>query len=157
MAKKLSDTFDKELVKKLASLLDETGLTEIEYEYENSKIRVVRSQSNSIETINNQSPIELKIPTGGGANTNPNGMVEADRDPGTVTAPMVGIVYTSSDPDSKPFVQIGDKVVENQTILLIEAMKVFNQIKAPKSGKVVQLLVDNGSPVEFGEPLLIIG
>ena len=157
MAKKLSDTFDKNLVKELASLLDETGLTEIEYGNEDSKIRVVRSHFNSDETLNTPSPINLQAPKGGMPNPVPDSLLGDERDPGTVTAPMVGMVYTSSDPDSKPFVQIGDKVAKNQIILLIEAMKVFNQIKAPRSGKVIQILVDNGSPVEFGEPLIIIG
>ena len=69
---------------------------------------------------------------------------------------MVGVVFTSSDPDSPPFVKPGDEVTEGQTLLLIEAMKVFNPITAPKSGRVTEILVANGAPVEFGEPLLIL-
>ncbi|HEC14773.1 MAG TPA: acetyl-CoA carboxylase biotin carboxyl carrier protein, partial [Rhodospirillales bacterium] len=76
--------------------------------------------------------------------------------PGVVVSPMVGMAYTSPDPDTPPYVKVGDQVSEGDTLLLIEAMKVFNPIKAPRAGKVTRILIDTGTPVEFGEPLLII-
>lgn len=141
---------DEDLVRKLANLLEETGLTEIEYGTEDWHLRVARGTS----------------PSTGGTGANPAAAAEtagaaetAERvadHPGVVTAPMVGVVYTAPEPDEPPFVNVGDTVAEGQTLLLIEAMKVFNPITAPRAGKVARILIGSGTPVEFGEPLLII-
>ena len=93
-------------------------------------------------------PAAASAPTDGGDDLSSH--------PGVVPSPMVGVVYTSPDPDTPVYVKVGDQVAEGDTILLIEAMKVFNPIRAPKAGKVTRILVNGGSPVEFGEPLMII-
>ena len=140
---------DEKLVRKLASLMDETGLTEIEYGVEGRNIRVSKTSSNT-SIASNVAPIELASV----------GMAPLEEDtashPGVVKSPMVGVAYTSSDPDTPAFIKIGDNVPKGQTLLLIEAMKVFNPILAPKTGRVTQILITSGSPVEFGEPLVII-
>lgn len=143
---------DSALVRKLAKLLDETGLNEIEYGTADWHLRVAKGSPAHVAP-----PAPAAAPAAmaaGGATRAPG--EDLTTHPGAVTSPMVGIVFTQADPDSPPFVQIGDEVEEGQTVLLIEAMKVFNPIKAPRAGRVTRLLVDNGSPVEYGEPLLII-
>ena len=135
---------DEKLIRKLASLMDETGLTEIEYGFEGANIRISK-MSNYAGAASTAAPADL-IP------------IEVDEasHPGVVKSPMVGIAYTSSEPDIPAFIKVGDNVSEGQTLLLIEAMKVFNPILAPISGRVTQILIISGSPVEFGEPLVII-
>ena len=153
MANKLTRDIDEELVRKLAQLLEETGLTEIEYGLDDWHIRVSSATRKVPYTI--PAPYAVQPTVSGDASPAPK---ESD-DVGlsnTVTSPMVGVVFTSSDPQIPPFVKIGDQVLEGQTLLLIEAMKVFNPIVALKAGKVTQILVVNGTPVEFGEPLLTI-
>jgi len=149
MAKKTD--IDEDLVRKLAGLLDETGLTEIEYSVDGFSIRVA---SNTQIVAAAPAPVAQVAAA-------PAPLPASDSDaiashPGAVTSPMVGVAYTSSDPDSPPFVKVGDQVSQGQTVCLVEAMKVFNPITAPKAGKVTQVLIDNGSPVEFGAPLIII-
>jgi acetyl-CoA carboxylase biotin carboxyl carrier protein len=150
MAKSPKPQVDEALIRKLAELLDETGLTEIEFGTGDSRIRVAKSSHFRVDSNDARQPVA--------AAAAPEPTAEpADADhPGTVTSPMVGVVYTSSDPDTPAFVKVGDEVSEGQTLLLIEAMKVFNPITAPAAGKVTKILVGNGSPVEFGEPLVII-
>ena len=148
MAKKTD--IDENLVRKLAGLLDETGLTEIEYSVDGFSIRV----ASNVSVVASAAPA---APVTAAPIAPP--AVDSDdlaSHPGAVTSPMVGVAYTSSDPDSPPFVKVGDQVSQGQTVCLIEAMKVFNPITAPKAGKVTQVLIDNGSPVEFGAPLVII-
>ncbi|MCH6589530.1 MAG: acetyl-CoA carboxylase biotin carboxyl carrier protein subunit [Alphaproteobacteria bacterium] len=142
---------DEDLVRKLANLLDETGLTEIEYGTKDWHLRVARGTSPSTGGTG-ATPAAAAAETAGAAE--PAERV-ADH-PGVVTAPMVGVIYTAPEPDEPPFVKVGDTVAEGQTLLLIEAMKVFNPITAPRAGKVVRILIGSGTPVEFGEPLLII-
>ncbi len=148
MAKKTD--IDENLIRTLAGLLDETGLSEIEYGKDGLNIRVAKN--GTVITASPPTPITpvaaTVAPTDGGE--------DMASHPGAVTSPMVGVAYTSSDPDSPPFVKVGDQVSVGQTLLLIEAMKVFNPITATKAGKVVQVLVENGGPVEFGAPLMII-
>jgi acetyl-CoA carboxylase biotin carboxyl carrier protein len=140
---------DEKIVRKLASLMDETGLTEIEYGVEGTNIRVSKTSSHLV-TATSVTPADLMPVV-----TAP---VEASvaTHPGVVKSPMVGVAYTSSDPDTPAFIKVGDNVSEGQTLLLIEAMKVFNPIIATKAGRVTQILIISGSPVEFGEPLVII-
>jgi len=143
---------DAELVRQLADLLEETGLSEIEFGRDEWHIRVSRAGSSSVMQM------APSLAAARAVETADNGDAPDDpaSHPGAVCSPMVGVVYTSSDPDTPPFVKVGDQVSEGDTLLLVEAMKVFNPIRAPKSGKVSRILISNGSPVEFGEALLIV-
>ncbi|MCH7832433.1 MAG: acetyl-CoA carboxylase biotin carboxyl carrier protein [Proteobacteria bacterium] len=152
MAKSPKNEIDEELVKNLTRLLEENNLTEIEYGRDGWHIRVGRGGGVTVSESRRES---LDADDSPGAAPGPDASSAADN-PNAVTSPMVGVVFTSSDPDSPPFVKPGDEVTEGQTLLLIEAMKVFNPITAPKSGRVTEILVANGAPVEFGEPLLIL-
>ncbi|NQV44574.1 MAG: acetyl-CoA carboxylase biotin carboxyl carrier protein [Rhodospirillales bacterium] len=143
---------DMELVRQLAELLDETGLSEIEYGRDEWHIRVSRGgTATSIQMTAPGPGAVLAAP--GAAATDPD---DLSAHPSAVCSPMVGVVYTSSDPETPAFVKVGDQVNEGDTLLLVEAMKVFNPIRAPKSGKVSRILISNGSPVEFGEALMIV-
>ena len=152
MAKSPKNEIDEELVKNLTRLLEENNLTEIEYGRDGWHIRVGRGGG---VTVSESRRVSLYADTSPGAAPGPDASSAADN-PNAVTSPMVGVVFTGPDTDSPPFVKPGDEVTEGQTLLLIEAMKVFNPITAPKSGRVTEILVANGAPVEFGEPLLIL-
>ncbi|MDP6603727.1 MAG: biotin/lipoyl-containing protein [Rhodospirillales bacterium] len=136
---------DDELVRKLARLLDETGLTEIEYSRDGWNLRV--SKGTIFRDVGGDATRE--------PGTNGAAAKKAD-DERVVTSPMVGMIYCSPDPDAPPFVKVGDVVEEGQTLFLIEAMKVYNSIPAPFSGKVARILISNGEPVEYGEHLLVL-
>ena len=155
MAKNPKTDINEDLVRKLAALLDETGLTEIEYGVEGVNIRVSKAANYAVSA-----PLAPAAPASvspaASAQPSDEAVTDTASHPGAVKAPMVGVVYTSSDPDSPDFIKVGDTISEGQTLLLIEAMKVFNSITAPKAGRVTQILVSSGSPVEFGEPLVII-
>ncbi len=148
MANKPKRDIDKDLVRQLAQMLKETGLTEIEYGRDGWHIRV-RGGAPQVSNVAPPAPSSGETPP----EPSDNGDVDLTN---AVTSPMVGVVFTSSDPETPPFVKVGDQVSEGQTLLLIEAMKVFNPITAPKAGKVSRILITNGAPVEFGEPLLIL-
>ena len=152
MAKSPKNEIDEELVKNLTRLLEENNLTEIEYGRDGWHIRVGRGGG---VTVSESRRVSLDADTSPGAAPGPDASTAADN-PNAVTSPMVGVVFTGPDSDSPPFVKPGDEITEGQTLLLIEAMKVFNPITAPKSGRVTEILVANGAPVEFGEPLLIL-
>ncbi|MHA1599963.1 MAG: acetyl-CoA carboxylase biotin carboxyl carrier protein [Alphaproteobacteria bacterium] len=140
---------DDDLIRRLAALLEETGLSEIEYEANGQRIRVGRQEA----------PVVGVAPAAAAPITAPAAGSEpaAEAIPaGAVTSPMVGTVYTASEPGSPAFVKVGDSVSEGQTLLIIEAMKVMNPLASPSSGKVTRILITDGQPVEFGEPLLII-
>jgi len=143
---------DGDLVKRLAELLEETGLSEIEYGRDGWHVKVAKGGT----------VVAAPALAARGAAPLAEAAVDADADadlaahPGAVTSPMVGIVYTAPEPDAAPFVKVGDQVIKGQTLLLIEAMKVYNAIEAPRAGKVSRILVLGSTPVEFGEPLLII-
>lgn len=143
---------DEDLIRTLAALLDETGLTEIEYGAGELRVRVARqvAAAAAAPAPAPAAPAPATVASDGPA------VDEFAEHPGALRSPMVGVVYTSPEPGEEPFVRVGDPVTEGQTVLLIEAMKVFNPIPAPKSGKVTQVLASNGAPVEFNEPLLII-
>jgi len=152
MAKSPKNEIDEELVKNLTRLLEENNLTDIEYGRDGWHIRVGRGGG---VTVSESRRGSLDADTSPGTAPGPDASSAADN-PNAVTSPMVGVVFTGPDSDSPPFVKPGDEVTEGQTLLLIEAMKVFNPITAPKSGRVTEILVANGAPVEFGEPLLIL-
>jgi acetyl-CoA carboxylase biotin carboxyl carrier protein len=149
-AKSKSD--DSALIRELALLLDETNLTEIEIERAGLRVRVARNVSLSASMPNYQPA--ASTPTV--AVIAPGGVVDVAKHPGVVPSPMVGTAYWASEPGAKPFIEVGAKVSVGQTLLIIEAMKTMNQIPSPRAGTVTQILVEDGQPVEFGEPLVII-
>jgi len=140
-------TIDQDLIRELADLLKETDLSEIEVEQDDLRIRVARAIT-TVQTV--AAPV---APAPSALTSSPR---EIANDPGAVPSPMVGTAYLSPAPGAKQFVAIGETVKEGQTVLIVEAMKTMNQIAAPRSGKVAALLVDDGQPVEFGEPLFIL-
>ncbi|UES59266.1 acetyl-CoA carboxylase biotin carboxyl carrier protein [Roseibium aggregatum] len=148
--------FDTALIRDLAVLLDETNLSEIELEQGDTRIRVARQMTISAP-VNVAAP--MAAPTAPAAAASPATAAPA-AEPAhagtTVTSPMVGTAYLAAEPGAPAFIQVGDKVVEGQTILIIEAMKTMNHIPATKAGTVKQILVDDAQPVEFGEPLIIV-
>jgi acetyl-CoA carboxylase biotin carboxyl carrier protein len=148
MANSKDLTVDGELVRALASLLQETGLTEIEYAVGERRIRVVRGAPAAV-TVAMPGPAVA-------AAAAPAAPVAAADLPGAIKAPMVGTAYLSPQPEAPPFIKVGDTVREGQPLLIIEAMKVMNQIPAPRAGKVTQILVSDGTPVEFAQPLLVL-
>ena len=146
-------TSDGALIRELALLLDETSLTEIEIERAGLRVRVARNVS-----------IAASVPAAAPAAGSPVAAaaapavaaVDMAKHPGAVPSPMVGTAYWASEPGAKPFVEVGSKVSVGQTLLIIEAMKTMNQIPSPRAGTVTQILIEDGQPVEFGEPLVII-
>lgn len=140
---------DSALVHQLAQLLDETGLTEIEYGTQEWHLRVAKG--GIAPTFAATAPVAAAQPPAAD-------VADADpaKHPGVVTSPMVGVAYVRPEPDAPAFIQVGDDVREGQTLLLIEAMKVFNPIKCTRAGKVTRIIFANGAPVEYGEPLLIV-
>jgi acetyl-CoA carboxylase biotin carboxyl carrier protein len=143
---------DSELVKKLAKLLEETGLTEIEYRAFGRSLRVSRQRGGHGGEIVVAAPAAAPVP----AAALPPATAFGPAHPGAVTAPVVGTVYVAPEPGARPFVSAGDTVKKGQTLLIIEAMKTMNPVAAPRAGKVAQILVEDGAPVEYGEVLLIL-
>jgi acetyl-CoA carboxylase biotin carboxyl carrier protein len=143
---------DSALIRELALLLDETSLTEIEIERAGLRLRVARNVSIAASMPASFQPA-ASAPAQAAA---PVAVADIAKHPGVVPSPMVGTVYWASEPGAKPFIEIGTKVSVGQTLLIIEAMKTMNQIPSPRAGTVTQILVEDGQPVEFGEPLVII-
>ncbi|MCB1972081.1 MAG: acetyl-CoA carboxylase biotin carboxyl carrier protein [Geminicoccaceae bacterium] len=149
---------DAEYVAKLAELLQRTGLTEIEITEGDARIRVAKKIKQTVEYASPPQTGAVAMPVAAPATpsaASDESARNADH-PGMIKSPMVGTVYLAPDPSSPSFVSIGEDVREGQTLLIIEAMKVMNSIRAPRSGKVIKVFVENATPVEFGEPLLII-
>ncbi len=146
------------LVKQLASILDETSLTEIEYEAGGVRVRVARSHGGGFAApVAYAAPAAPALPApSAAAPAAPAAPADPATHLGTVKSPMVGVCYLLPEPGAAPFVKVGDTVSEGQTLCLIEAMKTFNPVKSPRAGKIVKLVVENGAPVEYGEPLMII-
>ncbi len=151
---------DTKLVRELAKILNDTDLTEIEMKKGDLKIRVSKGGGQVVQAYSAPTAVPAPAPTAASQPVAaPAAMTEkldSAAHPGAVKSPMVGTAYVRPSPDADPFVKAGDKVKEGDTILLVEAMKTFNPITAPKSGKIEELLVDDGQPVEFGEVLFII-
>ncbi|MGE5504430.1 MAG: acetyl-CoA carboxylase biotin carboxyl carrier protein [Actinomycetota bacterium] len=143
---------DAEIVRSLAALLDETSLTEIEYDTGTLRIRVARAGS-PVHVAHAPMPAGVAAPVAQPAHAAP---ADDASHPGAVTSPMVGVAYLAPEPGAAKFLNVGDTVAEGQTLMLIEAMKTFNPIRAPRGGKLTRVLVTDGQPVEFGEPLAII-
>ena len=147
-------TSDAALIRELALLLDETSLTEIEIERAGLRVRVARNVS--IAASVPAAPLAVAAPAPSPASAAAVVAVDMAKHPGAVPSPMVGTAYWASEPGAKPFIEVGTKVAVGQTLLIIEAMKTMNQIPSPRAGTVTQILVEDGQPVEFGEPLVII-
>ena len=151
---------EQKLIRELAQLLNDTGLSEIEIEKSGLKIRVARSLTvaASVPAAAHYAPAPAAAPAGPGAPAPAPAAAGGDpaKHPGAVKSPMVGTAYRSPDPKAPPFVEVGARVQQGDTLLIIEAMKTMNQIPAPRAGTVTAVMVENGQPVEFGEPLVII-
>jgi len=141
---------DEELIRQLAELLTETGLTEIEVERDDARVRVARNA------------VAAPVPPPTPATPAPPREAREEKPaepavhPGTVHSPIVGTAYRSPEPGAPPFVNVGDVVAEGDTLLIVEAMKTMNQIPAPRAGKVTQILIEDGQPVEYDEPLMVL-
>ncbi len=141
---------DHDVIRELAKLLDETGLTEIEFERDGVSIRVARQfGASAARTRTAEAPLAAPIPPAAV-------LADPTQHPGLVASPMVGTAYLGMAPGARPFVDVGSQVKAGETLIIIEAMKTMNQIPAPRSGTVIQILVEDGQPVEYGEPLMII-
>lgn len=148
---------DQQLIRDLAGILNDTNLTEIEVEQGDLRVRVSR-QPPTVHAVAAapaavaMAPVAAVKPAEGVA---PAAAVDISKN--AVTSPMVGTAYLAPSPEAEPFITVGQKVREGQTLLIIEAMKVMNAIPAPRGGKLVKMLVENGQPVEFDQPLFVIG
>jgi acetyl-CoA carboxylase biotin carboxyl carrier protein len=146
-------TVDPEVIRHLAALLEETGLDEIEVADGRRHVRVARSRGHAVAFGVPAAPAPVSA-----ASAPPSVETPASGPPaGAVASPMVGTVYLSPEPGLPPFVKVGDQVDAGQTLCIIEAMKVMNPIRSPRTGRVTSVLVANGAPVEFGETLLVLG
>ena len=142
---------DQDLIRQLAELLNETGLTEIEVEQNDIRVRIARTI-----TIAAAAPAAPAVAPAAASHPADERPAEPTSRAGTLTSPMVGTAYLAAEPGGRSFVEVGDRVKEGQTVLIIEAMKTMNQIPAPRAGTVREILVADAQPVEFGEPLMII-
>lgn len=142
------NAIDEDLVRRLAALLEETGLTEIEYGTDNWRVRVAKQKGEVTVTAPVQGVAPAAEPPAAGA--------DRAGEPGAIASPMVGTVYLSPEPGVPTFVKTGDRVEAGQTLLLVEAMKTFNEIRAPQGGEVVEILVQDRMPVEYGDVLMIV-
>ncbi|MCX7355661.1 MAG: acetyl-CoA carboxylase biotin carboxyl carrier protein subunit [Alphaproteobacteria bacterium] len=141
---------DSAAVRELAALLEETGLTEIEYATGEWRVRVARAANGVVHAM------PAILPTASASGAPAAAPVSDAAHPGAVVSPMVGTVYMSREPGAPAFVKPGDTVKEGDTLLLIEAMKTYNEVRAPKGGRIARILVSDGDPVEFGAPLLVL-
>jgi acetyl-CoA carboxylase biotin carboxyl carrier protein len=146
---------DSALIRELASLLNETSLTEIEIERSGLRLRVARNVSVAAAIPAAYNSVAA-APVASASAAASAAASDLSKHPGVVPSPMVGTAYWAPEPGAKPFVEVGSKVSVGQTLMIIEAMKTMNQIPSPRAGTVTQILVEDGQPVEFGEPLVII-
>jgi acetyl-CoA carboxylase biotin carboxyl carrier protein len=140
---------DPDIVRELARLLDETGLSEIEFERDGQRVRVARQAQPS-------APAPARLAVVADPPLAESTPLDPAKHPGVVTSPMVGTAYVGPEPGARPFVEVGSQVKAGDPLLIVEAMKTMNQIPSPRAGTVVQVLIEDGQPVEFGEPLMII-
>ena len=148
-------TPDPELIRALAKLLEETGLTEIEYAVGDQRIHVARHVA-APAAVANPAPATIEKPALNGANGKDHSAGNGTEHPGTLKAPLVGIAYLAAEPGNAPYVRVGDAVAQGQTLMIIEAMKVMNQIRAPHSGRIAQVYIHDAEPVEYGTALMLI-
>ncbi|HKT53514.1 MAG TPA: acetyl-CoA carboxylase biotin carboxyl carrier protein [Caulobacteraceae bacterium] len=149
-------TIDPKLVRRLAGILIDTGLTEIEVQHGELRIRVARELTIAAPAGYLSAPVMAGAAAPAAIPAAPAASEPAVERGDVVKSPMVGTIYLQPQPDSAPFVRIGDTVRAGDTLLIVEAMKTMNPIPAPRDGKVIQILVDDAQPVEFGEPLVVI-
>lgn len=153
--KTTSDKIDeRDLIRDLASLLDESNLTEIEVERSGLRVRIARNITVAASVPMASAAAAIAAPAAGAAAAAP--ILDVAKHPGMVPSPMVGTAYLAPEPGAKPFVEVGAKVKAGDTLLIVEAMKTMNQIPAPKAGTVTAILFDDASPVEYGEPLVVV-
>ncbi|HRP10075.1 MAG TPA: acetyl-CoA carboxylase biotin carboxyl carrier protein [Terricaulis sp.] len=156
MSDKKPTNVDPGLVRELASILNDTGLSEIEVEHGELRLRLARTLTVAAPAA----PVALAAPVAAIAAPAPAApapaAADASKHPGAVPSPMVGTAYLSPEPGAPAFIKVGDSVNQGQTLMVVEAMKTFNPIPAPRAGKVTAILVTDAQPVEFGEPLVII-
>lgn len=143
---------DHDVIRELAKLLDETGLTEIEFERGGVRVRVARQGQPVVAAVT----APRAATPAADASTADVSAGDLSKHPGMVPSPMVGTAYLGPEPGARPYVEVGSQVRAGQTLLIVEAMKTMNQIPSPRAGRVVQILVEDAQPVEFGEPLMII-
>ena len=153
-----SPVVDHDLIRELTKLLDETGLSEIEIEQDGQRVRVARGGAAPVAVVAPMPAHSTPISPPLVSEPAPVAAIATDlaKHPGAVNSPMVGTAYRGASPGSPPYIDIGSKVGVGDTLLIIEAMKTMNQIPAPRAGTVTQILVEDGQPVEFGQPLCII-
>ncbi|HEY2708790.1 MAG TPA: acetyl-CoA carboxylase biotin carboxyl carrier protein [Caulobacteraceae bacterium] len=152
-----ADPIDARLVRRLAGILNDTGLTEIEVERGDLRIKVARNLGGGMMPTMYAAPPPAVAGQVGAAPAAAPRAADAEHDGDVVKSPMVGTVYLQPEPGAPSFVRVGDTVAEGQTLLIIEAMKTMNPIPAPRAGRILEMLVADGQPVEFGEPLAVIG
>ena len=154
----MSNPVDTKVISKLAEILDKNQLTTLNYEDESCKISLTREICTGTAPV--YAPVAQPVAApvvSAVAEEEPKEMVvDYSNNPNAVKSPMVGVVYLSSNPNSANYVKVGDSVNEGDTLCLIEAMKTFNPVKAPRAGKVAKILVETGDPIEYGEPLIVI-
>jgi acetyl-CoA carboxylase biotin carboxyl carrier protein len=148
-------TDDNALIRELALLLDETNLTEIEIERAGLRVRVARNVSIAASVPAAYAVAQAAVPVGS-AGPAEAAAIDFAKHPGVVPSPMVGTVYWAPEPGARPFIEVGSRVSTGETLFIIEAMKTMNQIPSPRAGVVTQILVEDGQPVEYGEPLVVI-
>jgi acetyl-CoA carboxylase biotin carboxyl carrier protein len=153
-----SKTDERELIRDLAVLLDESNLTEIEVERSGLRVRIARNITVAASVPMAAVAAAPAAPAAASAPVAPAAapVIDVAKHPGMVPSPMVGTAYLASEPGAKPFIDVGTKVKAGDTLLIVEAMKTMNQIPSPRTGTVTQILVEDGQPIEFGEPLVII-
>lgn len=149
-------SIDPNLVRELAAILTDTGLSEIEVEHGELRLRLARTLTAAAAPaqthfVHAPAPAPTAAPPPA-----PAASLDPGKHPGMVPSPMVGTAYLSPEPGAAPFIKVGDAVTAGQTIMVVEAMKTFNPIPAPRAGKVTAILVEDAQPVEFGEPLVIL-
>jgi acetyl-CoA carboxylase biotin carboxyl carrier protein len=155
-AKPGKNSFNADLIRQLAELLDETKLTEIEVEDGSLRVRVARQSAVASYAVPAPAAAPAPVAPAAAAPVAAPANVNTEAPQGAVTSPMVGTAYLSAAPGKPAFIEVGSTVKQGQTLLIIEAMKTFNEIPSPRAGKVTQILIENGQPVEFGMPLVVI-
>lgn len=158
--KSASATIDPDIVRELAAILKETDLSEIEVEVQRGelRLRIARTPGQAAPLVYHQTaPVPAQVAATSHATAPaPVSQIETRPRAGAVPSPMVGTAYMAPEPGAAPFVKVGDMVAEGQTLMIVEAMKTMNPIPAPRAGKVVEVLVADAQPVEYGEPLLVL-
>jgi acetyl-CoA carboxylase biotin carboxyl carrier protein len=148
---------DQDAIRELTALLDELGLTEIEVERDGQRVRVARHMAGTLPASQRRgASVEGPATVAIAGPSVVAGMIDAAAHPGLVPSPMVGTAYRAAEPGAKPFVDVGSTVATGDTLLIVEAMKTLNQIPSPRAGTVTQILFEDGQPVEYGEPLMIV-